>query len=90
MLVHAIVIASNGARTNIDALTYVGVAHVGKMICLTTFTKIGIFNFNKITHVRRIRQLSAGAQACIRSNVRIRTHLSLLQMTKGLDARGGS
>jgi len=55
MFVHTVIITSNGASTNIDPLPDVSISYIGQMIRLATFTKRGVFNFNKITNVCPIR-----------------------------------
>jgi hypothetical protein len=85
VFIHSIVITSDGASTNIDSRTNIGIPKVREMTGFGVLAKSSIFNFNKITDVHASTECSARAQPSIRSDLRFITHDGLLQMAEGLD-----
>ena len=68
VLVGAIVVGGDAARTIVHPLPHGGVTQIGQVIGLGTRGQGGVFDFHKVTNVHLGPQPGTGAQACERAN----------------------
>ena len=74
MFIHPIVVAGDGASTNINIFTKLGITHIAEVIDLAAVANNGFFGFDKIAHFGIRAQLGAGtnprkgAQHCAVAN----------------------
>src|ERR1039458_10788814 len=70
LLVHAIVIAGDGARADVDAFADFRVAQIAEVICLRPLTELDFLGLDEVAHVSAFAYLASGAQMRIRSQHR--------------------
>ena len=61
MFIHPVVVAGDGASTNINVFAKLGIAHIAEVIDLAAVANNGLFGFDKVTHLGIGAQLGAGA-----------------------------
>ncbi len=68
MLHHAVIVASNCARTDVRARTHMGVTDVGQVINLRALINYRILDFNEVANAGEFSKFCSRAQACVRAN----------------------
>src|ERR1022692_4203637 len=79
VLVHAIVIAGDGARPDVDAFANLGVAKIGEVVGLGTFAQPRLLGLHEVADVRAFADVAPGPQMRIRSKVRAVAHHGIFQ-----------
>src|SRR5699024_1515119 len=87
VLVDPVIVAGNGARTNVDAVTDGRIAHVAEMIDLAAFAHLGLLDFDKVPDPRASRQPRTGTQARERAHDALLAHLRTVQHAVRLHPR---
>ena len=87
VLVHAVVVARDGAGADIHVASYAGVAHVGEMVGLRAHADVGRFDFDEIADVHLRRELGAGPDARVRPDPAVIPDRGFVDQRKRLDAR---
>ena len=85
MLVYAIIIAGNGACTDIYLFTDLGIAKIGQVIGLGILAQHDVLGFNKIADLGVFLQHGTGPQAGVWAHFTVNANGSILQNTVGLD-----
>ena len=70
MLIHAVVVAGDGARAYVNAFANLRVAQIRQMIRLRPLAQLDLLGLNKISHV------SAFANFASRTQIRIRPRMA--------------
>src|SRR5690606_4346689 len=85
--VDAIVIASNGARADVDTLAYLRIADIGQMIGFAACAQRAVLDLDEVAYMRMLAQLGTRTQAGIRPYPGLRPHGGLVQMAVGIHLR---
>src|SRR6185437_8332837 len=67
-LVHAVVVAGDGAGADVDAAADLGIAQVAEMVGLAAFADAGFLDLDEVAHVHAGGEFGAGAQTRERAN----------------------
>ena len=62
VLVHAVVVAGDRARADVDAFADLRVAQIGEMVRLRTFAQLRFLGLDEVADVRAFSDFAAGAQ----------------------------
>ena len=87
MLVHAVVIAGDGARAHVHVASDVAVAQIREVVRLGTGADDARLDLDEIAQVHVLAELRARPDARIRPDAAALAHLGVLEMAEGLDAR---
>src|SRR5664280_2745334 len=79
VLVHAIVIAGDGARPDVDAFANFGVAKIGEVVGLGTFAQPRLLGLHEVADVRAFANVAPGPQMRVRSELRAVAHHGIFQ-----------
>src|SRR5690606_33490577 len=90
VLVHAVIVAGDGAGTHVHARTDLGVADIGQMVGLRACSQHAFLNFNKIAHVRFRADLGTGSQACVGAKACVVCNGGFVDVRVGLNARAAT
>src|SRR5690606_29678564 len=71
VLVHAIVVASNGSSANVDTRTHLRIADIGQVIGLGSLTQRAFLDFDKIAHVGLRSDICPGPKPRVWPNARV-------------------
>src|SRR5690606_31468250 len=88
-LVHAVVVAGDGARADIDPRADVGVANIGKVVDLGAGAQHGLLDLDEVAHMGLVAHLSAGSQARIRPDNRFPGNRGIVDVGVGVNAGPG-
>src|SRR6185437_2412695 len=62
VLVRSVIVAGDGAGSNVHAFADLGIAKVAQVIGLRSFSHTRLFGFNKVAHVRTFTNLTLRSQ----------------------------
>ena len=85
MFIGTVVITRDGARTNIGVGTNAGIAHIGKMIRLSTRTQDTIFYFYEITDFGLFTKFCARPQSRIGADLALWADNSTINVAERMD-----
>src|SRR5579864_8389681 len=83
VLADAVVIARNRAGSHVHALADLGIAQIGKMVCLRPLPQFDLLGLHKIAHVRAFSNLAARTQVRVRTDDRSGTDAGFVQNGAG-------
>ena len=87
MLLHAVVVAEDGARADVRARAHVAVAEVGEVVGLGAASEAGLLELHEVAHVRALFEHAVGTQMREGTELRARPHLAALHHGVGLQQR---
>ena len=70
VLVHAVVVAGDGAGANVHTLANHGIAEIGKMVGLGALSQLRLLGLDEIADVRPLADIAPGTQVRVRANLR--------------------
>ncbi|CAI8918266.1 hypothetical protein EMIT0196MI5_30348 [Pseudomonas sp. IT-196MI5] len=84
-LVGAIVVAGDGASTDVGARAHLGIAQIRQVTGLGAFAQVSVFQLDEVTHMRAGFQHGAWTQTGERAGIAAFTQNGTLDMAVGLD-----
>src|SRR5690606_7754832 len=88
-LVHAVVVAGDGAGTDVDAGADLGIAQVAEVVGLAAGAQAGLLGFDEIADVHALGQLGAGAEARVGADAGGTVAEHAFQVAMGADLGAG-
>src|SRR5487761_2179275 len=82
MFVCAIVVAGDGARTDVHPAAHGAVADIAQVISLAPFAYLAILDLYKISDMRIVVQFRPGTQPCVWADVAVGTYLTIVDVTE--------
>src|ERR1035437_3755237 len=79
VLIHAIIIAGDGARPDVHAFPNLGVAKIGEVVGLRAFAQPRLLGLHKVADVRAFANVAAGPQMRVRSKLRAVAYHGIFQ-----------
>ncbi len=89
-LVHAVIIAGDGAGADVHRGPHVGVAHVAQVVHLAADSDLGILDFHKVSHMGIAPHRRVGPQAGKGADAAVIPHQCLFDDAIGVDLRIGA
>src|SRR5690606_19225273 len=90
VLVGAVVVAGDRAGADVHAGAHFGIAHVGEVVRLRTFTHAGRLHLDEVADMGVGGKLGPGAQPGIGADPRLRPDVGAVDVGEGEDLRAGS